>query len=233
MKLYGSLTSPYVRKARVLIKEKSLPVELVVEDPWREGTAITGWNPLGKVPVLEVGPGSYLFESTLVTHYLNHLDGAPLEPKDPAGYWQSQWWQALGNGIIDAVIQRVLETRRLPRTQWPEKMLREEQRVHRAVDAAEHAIRKGRFLVGGEFTMADLVMGVALQYTDFRYPHNWSGRAPKLARWYRGIAARSSFKETQPPSDSPGKARRKKVAVATIPPQEAPPPVPEKPAGEA
>ena len=63
MKLYGSLTSPYVRKARVLIEEKSLPVELVVEDPWEEGTAIAGWNPLGKVPVLEVGPGSYLFDS--------------------------------------------------------------------------------------------------------------------------------------------------------------------------
>jgi glutathione S-transferase len=221
MKLYGSLTSPYVRKARVLVHEKGLPVELVVEDPWKEGTAITGWNPLGKVPVLELGPGSYLFDSRLVTHYLDQLDGKPLEPKDAAGYWQSQWWQALGNGIIDAVAERVLETRRLPRTQWPDKMAREEQRVHRAIDAAEHAMRKGRFLVGREFTMADLVLGVALQYADFRYPHDWRSRAPKLARWHKGIAARASFKETLPP-DAQKKARPKK-AVAPPPPEPPPP----------
>ena len=199
MKLYGSLSSPYVRKARVLIKEKKLPVELVVEDPWQEGTPITGWNPLGKVPVLELAPGSYLFDSSLVTHYLEHVDGKPLQPKDPAGYWQAQWWQALGNGIIDAVIERLLETRRMPRTQWPDKMTREEHRVHRAIDAAEHAFNGGRFLVGRTFTMADLVMGVALQYIDFRYPHDWHGRARKIARWHTGITKRRSFKETLPP----------------------------------
>jgi glutathione S-transferase len=206
MKLYGSLTSPYVRKARVLIKEKDLPVELVVEDPWQDGSPIAGWNPLGKVPVLEIGPGSYLFDSMLVTHYLDHIDGKPLQPKDAAEYWQSQWWQALGNGIIDAVIERVLETRRLPRTQWPEKMAREEQRVHRAIDAAEHASRRGRFLVGRDFSMADLVMGVALQYTDFRYPHDWRSRAPTIARWHEGIARRKSFRETLPPGFAGKKA---------------------------
>src|SRR5262249_40688640 len=148
MKLYGSLTSPYVRKVRVLIKEKRLPVELVVEDPWADGSPIAGWNPLGKVPVLEGGPGSYLFESVMVAHYVETRDGKPLQPKDAAGYWQSQWWQALGNGIIDAVIARLLETRRLPRLQWPDWMAREEHRVHRAIDAAEHAFGGRRYLVG-------------------------------------------------------------------------------------
>ena len=221
MKLYGSLTSPYVRKARVLIMEKKLAVELVTVDPWAEGTPITGWNPLGKVPVLEVGPGSYLFDSNLVTHYLDHIDGKSLEPKDAAGYWQTQWWQALGNGIIDAVVERLLETRRLPRTQWPQKMAREEQRVHRAIDAAEGAMRRGRFLVGASFTLADLVMGVALQYMDFRYPHEWRNRAPKLARWQKGIAARGSFKETLPPEET-ARTRRKKQPA--IPPAASPSP---------
>ena len=199
MKLYGSLNSPYVRKARVLIMEKGLPVELVVEDPWEEGSPIAGRNPLGKVPVLEVATGNYLFDSALITHYLDQFDGEPLRPMDPAGYWQSQWWQALGNGIIDAVVERVLETRRLPRNQWPEKMAREEQRVRRAIDVAESARRRRRFLVGQAFTMVDLVMGVALQYTDFRYPHDWHRRAPKLASWHARVTHRKSFKETLPP----------------------------------
>lgn len=199
MKLYGSPTSPYARKARVLIKEKNLPIEFVVEDPWPEDSPILTKNPFSKVPVLEYAPGSYLFESVFVTHYLDNLDGRPLQPKDAAGYWQSQWWQALGNGVIDAVIARVLETRRPPEKQWADKMAREEKRVHRAADVAERAYRGGRFLVGAAFTMADLVMGVALQYVDFRYPHNWRASHPKLTRWHEGVASRKSFEETLPP----------------------------------
>lgn len=199
MKLYGSLTSPYVRKARVVIEEKKLQVELVVEDPWQDGSPIVGWNPLGKVPVLELGPGNYLFDSDVVARYLDRLEGKPLEPKEAAAYWKAQWWQALGNGIIDAVAERLEETRRLPRTQWPEKMAREEQRVHRAIDAAEHECPDGRYLVGKTFTMADAVLGVALQYTDFRYPHDWRDRAPELARWLAGIAKRKSLRKTLPP----------------------------------
>jgi len=199
MKLHGTLTSPYVRKARVLILEKRLPVELVIEDPSAPASPISGMNPLGTIPVLEIEAGRYLFESTLVTHYLEHFDGNPLQPGDADGYWRSLWWQALGNGIIDAVVERRLELRRLPFNQSMEKVAAEEGRVRRAIDAAESTVRRRRFLVGGAFTMADVVMGVALQYTDFRYPHDWHDRAPRLARWLAAIARRKSFRETLPP----------------------------------
>jgi glutathione S-transferase len=199
MKLYGTLDSPYARKARVLILEKKIPVELVVQDPSAAGSPIPAMNPLGRLPVLEIEAGRYLFDATLVTHFLEHFDGHPLQPGDAAGYWQSLWWQALGNGIIDAVVQRLLEMRRLPFNQSMETVAREEERVQRAIDAAEGVVRRRRFLVGGAFTMADVVMGVALQYTDFRYPHDWHSRAPKLARWQAGIARRKSFRETVPP----------------------------------
>ena len=141
MKLYGSLTSPYVRKARVLIAEKKLPVEMVIEDPWPEDSRIPTRNPLGKVPVLEVEPGNTLFESVLVLHYLDHVDGKSITPKDAAGYWQSQWWQSLGNGMIDAAVAHVLETRRPAGKQMPEKLAREEARIERAVTVAESRFR--------------------------------------------------------------------------------------------
>ncbi|MBI4195230.1 MAG: glutathione S-transferase N-terminal domain-containing protein [Betaproteobacteria bacterium] len=199
MKLYGSPASPYARKARVLIREKHIPCEFVVEDPWPADSRIPERNPLGKVPVLEIAPGSYLFESPLVVHYLDNLDGESIDPRDAAGYWQSQWWQALGNGIIDAVIARLLETRRPEDKQMPEKIAREEARVRRAVDLGEKTTKGGGFLVGERFTLADLVLGVALQYTDFRYAHDWRSRAPRLARWHAGITRRPSFEETLPP----------------------------------
>lgn len=200
MKLYGSPTSPYVRKARVLIHEKSMPVEFVVEDPWIEDSPVIIKNPLSKVPALEIGADSYMFESQLVVHYLDHVDGKSFTPRDPAGYWQSQWWQALGQGIIDAGIARILEMRRPEDKQMPEKIVREEKRIARAIDLAEKTIKENsEFLLGNRFGLADIAMGVAMQYTDFRYPHDWRSRAPKLAKWLAGVAVRPSFEETLPP----------------------------------
>jgi len=200
MKLYGSTTSPYARKARVLIAEKNLPVEFVVEDPWIEDSPVIVKNPFSKVPALEIGTDSYMFESVLVVHYLDHSDGKSMTPRDPAGYWQAQWWQALGNGIIDAGIARILESRRPEEKQMPEKMAREEARIARAIDLAEKTLKEGNeFLLGSRFGIADIVMGVAMQYTDFRHPHDWRSRAPKLAKWLAGVETRPSFESTLPP----------------------------------
>lgn len=203
MKLYGSPTSPYVRKARVLIAEKKLRVEFVNEDPWPEGSTIPSRNPLGKVPALEIEVGNYLFESALVVHYLDHVDGKTITPKDAAGYWQAQWWQALGNGIIDAAVARVLEMRRPEDKQMPDKLEREAARIQRAVALAEQRFGGGTFLVGNRFTLADLIMGVAMQYVDFRYPHDWRAHAPKLGEWHQNVAQRRSFQDTLPPGFTP------------------------------
>jgi glutathione S-transferase len=203
MKLYGSPTSPYVRKARVLIAEKKLAVQFVDEDPWPADSRIASRNPLGKVPALEIDPGNYLFESVLVVHYLDHVDGKTLMPKDAAGYWQAQWWQALGNGMIDAAVARVLESRRPEAKQMPEKIAREGARIVRAVATAEARFPGGTLLVGNRCTLADLVMGVALQYIDFRYPHDWRAGAPKLAEWLAGVSRRKSFQDTLPPGYTP------------------------------
>ena len=203
MKLYGSPSSPYVRKARVLIFEKKIACEFVPEDPWPEDSLIPTRNPLGKVPALEIEPRNYLFESMLIVHYLDHIDGRSLTPKDSAGYWQTQWWQALAQGFLDAAVARILETRRPADKQMAEKIAREEARIHRATAAAEERFKGGANLVGKRVTLADLMMGVALQYVDFRYAHDWRGKAPRLAEWHAGIVSRKSFQETMPPGFTP------------------------------
>src|SRR5690606_23167528 len=52
MKLIGSLTSPYVRKVRVVMAEKKLDYKLELENVWSADTQIQKYNPLGKVPCL-------------------------------------------------------------------------------------------------------------------------------------------------------------------------------------
>jgi len=53
--------------------------------------------------------------------------------------------------------------------------------------------------VDGRFTLADLTIGVALEYVDFRYPHNWREQFPRIALRLAGLSTRPSFAETVPP----------------------------------
>ncbi len=198
MKLYGSLTSPYVRKCRVLIKEKTLACEFVVADAGGAGSPVPALNPLGKVPVLERDDGSSLFDSPVIFEYLDSLKPPALLAASGEERWQMLRWQALADGILDATVMRLLETRRPPEQQSARDIQRQEEKVNRALAFAEpHA--GGAHLMQNKFTAADVCLGVALEYVDFRYAHDWRAQHPKLARWLAGISARASFTETVPP----------------------------------
>lgn len=199
MKLYGSLTSPYVRKVRVLLKEKGIPCELILENPWDEKTAIPNLNPLGKVPVLEFGKKQYLFDSALILEYLDAQQGEPLIPPISDMRWEVLRWHVLASGIVDAVVTRLLETRRPKAQQSLEAIKRQEDKVARALEAASRTEKGPAYLVGSHFSMADLSLGVALEYIDFRYEHDWRSQYPRLAHWLAGISTRGSFAETVPP----------------------------------
>ncbi|RPI47251.1 MAG: glutathione S-transferase [Betaproteobacteria bacterium] len=199
MKLYGSLTSPYVRKVRILLKEKTLPVEFVVEDPWQEGSRIPAMNPLGKVPTLLLDDGEAMYDSSLVISWLDFRFQCGIVPAEQKGYWDCMKWHTLANGILDATVARVLEQRRPPEKQMPERLAREDARVTRALDQIESRMTGGAYLVGPAFSLADIALGVALQYIDFRDPQSWREKRQRLARWHAGITARPSFVDTLPP----------------------------------
>ncbi|HEX4329803.1 MAG TPA: glutathione S-transferase N-terminal domain-containing protein [Burkholderiales bacterium] len=200
MNVYGSILSPYVRKVRIMLLEKKLAFEFKVHDAWAPDSEIPKLNPLGKVPVLEIAPGQFLFESPLIFRYLQEQgESTLLPPATGEQRWRAEWWQALGNGIIDATVARVLETRRPPDKQMPEKMQREEARIARALAAAQQAATADEFLAGPAFGVADLVFGVALQYLDIRYPHDWRSQVPALQAWFDSTVARPSFEQTLPP----------------------------------
>jgi glutathione S-transferase len=199
MKLYGSLTSPYTRKARIVIKEKSLDCEFIVEKPGEAGTRFTQLNPLEKVPVLEINDENVLFDSPVICEYLDQLTGEPLFPTSGEARWQTQRWQALADGIMDAVVMRLLEVLRPEQLRMDEAIEKQEKKIANALAALNSAVREREFLVGDSITMADLAVGVALEYIDLRYAHDWRNQFPALAFWVASISARPSFRETEPP----------------------------------
>jgi len=198
MKLYGSLTSPYVRKVRIVLFEKGIPCEFIVEGPSDPAGNIARLNPLGKVPVLVRPNGEVMFDSPIICEYLDELQGAPLIPEGETR-WEAQRWHALGQGMMDAVVARLMETRRPPERQEDAVIRKQETKVAAALDFATSNYRGGDHLVDGRFGMADIAMGVALAYIDLRYPHDWRSTHPELDRWFTTLNARPSFTRTAPP----------------------------------
>jgi len=201
MKLIGSTTSPYVRKVRIYLEETSLPHTFVPVDAWQPSPALLASAPLGKVPVLERDNGGALFDSTLLIEYLESLLPPPrrLVPTQGEERWAILRWHAFAHGIIDAIVARVLELRRPEALQMKERLAHEEVRIARAIAAIEAALDGSVYLVAERLSLADLMLGAAMQYIDIRYPHDWRSGAPRLAAWCRVMHERPSFVSTQPP----------------------------------
>jgi len=199
MKLYGSETSPYVRKVRILIQEKNIPCEFIIEGPADAAGHVAALNPLGKVPVLVRDGGDVLFDSPMIAEYLDSLKGEPLLPLGGESRWVIQRWHALAQGIMDAVVARMLEGRKSASQQTPGAIDKQEGKIAAALKYADAAKKGATYLVDDRFSLADIALGVALDYIDLRYPHGWRAQYPRLAQWQAGMAQRASFSETLPP----------------------------------
>src|SRR3954467_10408117 len=109
MNLIGSLTSPYVRKVRVVMAEKKLDYQLELEDVWAND-AILKSNPLGKVPCLVMDGAEAVFDSRVIVEYVDTLSPVgKLIPERGRERTEVRTWEALADGVIDAAILARLE----------------------------------------------------------------------------------------------------------------------------
>ncbi|MCC6207135.1 MAG: glutathione S-transferase N-terminal domain-containing protein [Gammaproteobacteria bacterium] len=200
MKLYGTLTSPYVRKVRAFLHEKGIAHEFIIEAPGDAAGNVSRLNPLGKVPVLLRDDGEALFDSPVIIDYLDGLQGAPLMPPVGDARFHAQRWHALAQGICDAVVTRLMETRRRPELQDPAVIAKQEGKVAGALRFAEAHLGNGSTLAGERFGIADIALAVALEYIDLRHPHDWRSGHPALARWLTGVAEHPCLKKTRAPT---------------------------------
>jgi glutathione S-transferase len=199
MKLYGNETSPYVRKARVLALEKGIDCPLVKADYADPASPVHRLNPLGKIPVMEMADSAPLYDSPVIVEYLDSLKAPALIPAAGEPRWQALRMQALADGMVDATVARMLELRRPTEQQSAPAVQKQEAKVARGLDWAETQVRGRTWLVENRMTVADIALAVALDYIDFRYPHDWRARCPALAAWHREIRRRPSFMSTRAP----------------------------------
>ncbi|MEP6503862.1 MAG: glutathione S-transferase N-terminal domain-containing protein [Betaproteobacteria bacterium] len=204
MKLIGSLTSPYVRKVRVVLAEKKLDYNFVLEDVWGSD-AILASNPLGKVPCLVMEGAEAVFDSRVIVEYVDTLSPVgKLIPASGRERVEVRTWEALADGLLDAAIAARLEATWAGRTDaqrcqaWID---RQQVRIAATLKSISQGLGDKAYCVGTHFSLADIAVGCALAYIDFRFPTNpWRTEYPNIARLSDKLAARQSFIDTAPPT---------------------------------
>ncbi len=202
MKLIGSATSPYVRKVRVVMLEKKLDYQLVMQDVWAADTTIASANPLGKVPCLVMEAGEAIFDSRVIVEYLDTLSPVgKLIPPQGRERAEVKTWEALADGLLDAAVLARLEAT------WPGRddvqrsaawMERQQGKIAAALKAMSTGLGDKAFCSGIHFSLSDVAVGCALGYLDFRFPENaWRETYPNLTRLQDKLSLRPSFMETR------------------------------------
>ncbi|MCT9811580.1 glutathione S-transferase N-terminal domain-containing protein [Acidovorax sp. Be4] len=204
MKLIGSPNSPYVRKVRIVMAEKKLDFQFVIEDVWAADAAVSADNPLGKVPRLLIeGHELPLHDSRVIVEYLDTLSPVgKLLPASGRERADVKTWEALADGLLDAGVLARLEATWAGRSEsersqaWIDRQMG---KVQASLQAMSKTLGDKPFCCGTHLTLADIATGCALHWLDFRFPQvNWRDDHPNLAKLADKLALRASFSETKP-----------------------------------
>jgi glutathione S-transferase len=193
MKLLGSVTSPFVRKVRVLALELGLDLTLEsVSTATSEALPIA--NPLAKIPTLVRDDGPAIFDSPVVCEFINAHVGGALVPASGEARWRALTLEALADGLCDAAVWRRGEMTRPDGDGHPDALAKQARLMQRALDALE---AQAETFTG--FGVGEIAAACALAYLDFRFPTEpWRISRPRLADWFETIGARPSMRATEP-----------------------------------
>lgn len=199
MELHTNYASPFCRKIDVILRETGL------HDRARDVTAVghptdssnmpLGANPLGKIPVLIRNDGPAIYDSRVISRFLDSMAGAGLYPE--SRLWDVLTLEATGDGIAEAAVLMVYETRSRPEENryvpWVEGQWA---KIDRALDMLGE---RWMGLLSGPLNAGQISIGCALGYLDFRHgARNWRLGRNALAGWYSEFSQRTAMQETIP-----------------------------------
>ncbi len=201
MKLFYVAGSPYARMVRVALIELGLDAqtdkqEVTLRDP---ESALLPYNPVGRVPTLQIENGVVLTESLLILSYLDtRHSGQPLLPRDGSDDWITLSRLGKAMGLIDGLAVWNRELRRPVQERSPGMQALESTRAARTLDALENAVAGGAYT--GRLDAARIALGAALGWSERRHrTFKWREGRPVLGAWYDEIETTPSFRATLPP----------------------------------
>jgi glutathione S-transferase len=199
MKLLGTNTSPYVRKVRLVMLEKNIAHDYLIDAPREPGSQVARANPLGRIPALILDDEACVYDSPVIAEYADTLNDTPiLIPRANAlERMRVKRWEALADGIMDSALVVRTESLRPADKQEADILTRHNSAITRAINHAAEQLGHREWCEGSSITLADLALVSALIYLDLRQPkRDWRVVHPNLAAWFARVSQRASVRAT-------------------------------------
>ena len=199
MKLLISPASPFVRKARVLIREANLMDTVeevnVTTTPMNSAPEVVAANPMGKIPALIRADGPGIHDSRVITRFLDDLAGANLYPQ--SRIWEILTLEATADAIMDATVAMSYEQRLRPdEQQSPDWIEAQWSKAARGISAVN---TRWMSHLSGPLNIGQIGVACALSYIDLRHDaRGWRNGNEALANWHAEFSTRDSMIDTKP-----------------------------------
>lgn len=198
MKLISSPASPFARKVKIQLLEtgqEDVAVDEVMSTPTAPNPELTAANPMSKIPALIRPDGCTLYDSRVITRFLDARAGADMYPD--SRIWEVLTLEATGDAIMDAGVLMVYENRCRPEDmQFGGWMDAQWGKIEGALDALN---TRWMSHLAGPLDMGQIAVGCALGYLDFRHDERgWRVGRDALDDWFAVFSQRESFVATKP-----------------------------------
>lgn len=200
--LLNDATSPFGRKCLVAALERSIRIKEEFVDLYKAGK-LDDFNPLRQIPVLVTEDSVGIYDSDSILVYLDTRHrGSPLFASG-SKRWDVLSRVSLGNGLMEATLQRIMELRRPKHEQSSDFIRKMEERIGRVLQYVETFVDDLDESAGDSLRADQITIAVALAYVDFRFSTEWRGRFIWVASWADGIGRRQSMVVTAPTRTAP------------------------------
>ena len=199
VKVYGMSASGNCHKVRMVLEALAEPYDWIEIDPGAGETRTPEFlarNPNGKVPVLELEPGSYLPESNAIICYL--AEGTPLLPGDRLERARVLQWLFFEQYSHEPYLAVARFLRRFHPDPESQRALAESKQAggYRALEVMQLRLASAPFLVAGRYSVADIAL---YAYTHVAGEGGFDlARFPAIRAWLARVAAQPGYVEMLP-----------------------------------
>lgn len=201
LKLYEHPLSPYSRKVKIALREKSLPFELAVPTGVGAGGADVTFlraNPRAEVPALVLEDGTGIFQSTIILDYIEERWPAPaLLPEDPLIRAKGRMIEEIMDTQYEAVnwgIMELLVFRRAGEDKAADMLARAAEQLGGLNAWLARQLGDAPWFSGAHFGRADIAVQVHLRTSQTFGAAELEN--PVLVDWFERVSARPSVVQT-------------------------------------
>jgi glutathione S-transferase len=200
MLLYHFWLSPFCRKVRVVLREKQLEHDAVVERYWERRPEFLALNPAGQVPTLVLDDGRPIAGSQAIAEYLDETVPAPplmggnaynrAETRRLAAWFDDKFYQEVTRHLLGEKILKRFQSQGQPSS---ERIRAGHRNLGTHLRYVGYLAERRNWLSGEDFSLADIAAAAQLSCLDYLGDVPWD-HYPAAKDWYARVKSRPSFR---------------------------------------